>query len=214
MQLNCQQVCDRLIDLLNEESDSEDIDVEMHLLECSDCQSEYDHLVHTMMLLHGLPEPIPPSDLVIRIRKRIEELSKKKSPIFDVISPLFSKVFVALKLGPRPVYLNYAALIFYLVVTLFLVKLVFLPSGREVQPPITPIATFSASVEYSQASHVPTSDSQRINGIWGAIKQAEPSSSSDLGKNPSGFKRMHPKTFHQPGGESRWGLSGGAWDGF
>jgi len=209
MNLNCQQVCDRLIDLLNEESDSEDIAVEMHLLECSDCQSEYEHLVHTMMLLHGLPEPLPPPDLVVRIRIRLEKLSKRKPPIFDMISPLFSRIFVSLKIGPRPAYLNYAALTFYFVVTLFLVKLIFLPSRHEVQPPIQPIATFSASVEYSPTSHVPTSDSRRLNVILGNLKQADISE-----KNLPVFRRIHPKALHQPEGTSKRSLSGGGWDGF
>lgn len=214
MNVNCQQVSDKLIDILNEESDSGDIAVEMHLLECSDCQSEYEHLVHTMMLLRGLPEPLPPSDLIARIRDRIEKITKKKTPIFDMISPIFSKIFVALKLGPRPVYLNYAALIFYLALTIFLIKLTFLPSERNVQPPIQPIATLPASVDYSQASHVPTSDSQRLNGTLGDLKRAALNPSFDLGKNPPMFRRMNPKALHHPGGESERGLSGGGWDDF
>lgn len=208
MDLNCQQVSDKLIDILNEESGAENIDVEMHLLECSDCQAEYERLVHTMMLLRGLPEPLPPPDLVARIRTRIEQIKEKKRPLFDMISPLFSKIFVAFKLGPRPVYLNYAALIFYLVLTIFLVKLTFLPSENNVQPPIQPITSFSEPTDYSPASHVPMSASQRISGIWGGFKR-------EALDNPSPvFKRMDPKTFHHPEGESKRGLSGGGWDDF
>jgi len=210
MDLNCQQVSDKLIDILNEESATGDIDIEMHLLECSDCQAEYERLVHTMMLLRGLPEPLPPPDLVAKIRNQIEKLTKKKTPLFDMLSLIFSKIFVAFKLGPRPVYLNYAALIFYLALTIFLVKLTFLTPERNVQPPMQPIATFSEPVDYTPASHVPTSDSQRLIGVFGDLKRVM----LDPSKTPPVFKRIDPKALHHPDGESKRNLSGGGWDDF
>jgi hypothetical protein len=125
MNSDCKQVMEhlnphRLDSRLNRREKGE---LRQHLLSCSDCRMEYEETLHTIAVLESLPEPVPPPNLVENIQKRISQ-ERKHNPLAFFANP-FAYIFDALKLGPHPTFVNYTAIVFYMVLAIFLVKLTF-----------------------------------------------------------------------------------------
>jgi len=209
MNLNCQKTYDQLVHFLNKELPPAEYTFwENHLAECPACQLEYEQLNDTIVALRSLPQPEPPADLVLKIRRTIEEQQEtaQNMPLFDLIALIFSKITTALKLGPRPVYINYAALFCYLILAIFLIKLTFLPGGGSIpkteerfnNPLNNPLTPFIKGEPFGKGdvNHVTTNQSDNyvaaINPIldnkskrndmtWAQVKMAGLRISPDLG---------------------------------
>ena len=117
-------------------TNQERVQLKQHLIECASCQVVHEEMLHTAAVLESLPEPVPPPDLVERIQARIRHYRRPLLVNFFV-NPI-ARILVVLKLGPHPTFVNYTAMLFYLVLTIFLVKLTFFGSTEppSVVPPI------------------------------------------------------------------------------
>jgi hypothetical protein len=111
----------------------EKAECKQHLAECTTCQIEYEEILHTAAVLESLPEPVPPPDLVERIQTQIHQ-TYRRSILNFLVNPI-ARILVAFKLGPHPTFVNYTAMLFYLMLTIFLVKLTFF--GSTEPPPVT-----------------------------------------------------------------------------
>ena len=132
MSLDCKQVIKdfslhRHPDLTHQEK----IERRRHLIECESCQNEYEEMLHAAAVLESLPDPVPPPDLVERIQTRIRQTERRS--IWDFLANPIARILVAMKLGPHPTFVNYTALLFYLMLTIFMVKLTFF-NPTEPQP--------------------------------------------------------------------------------
>jgi hypothetical protein len=138
MNVNCKQVMENLNPhhLNSELIQQERAELRQHLLECSNCRAAYEEVLHTVAVLESLPEPDPPPDLVERIQTRIVREHRKQSRLAFLVNPI-GRLLTALKLGPPPTIVNYTALLFYLILTIFLVKLTFFSPTDS--PPVSPI---------------------------------------------------------------------------
>ena len=199
MNLNCQKTYDQLVHFLNKELPPAEYTFwENHLAECPACQLEYEQLNDTIVTLRSLPQPEPPADLVLKVRRRIEEQQEtaQNIPLFDLIALIFSRITTAFKLGPRPVYINYAALFCYLILAIFLIKLTFLPGGGSIPKteegfnnPLTPFGkgevnhvTSNQSDNYVAAINPISNNKPKRNDItWAQVKMAGLRISPDLG---------------------------------
>jgi hypothetical protein len=223
--------------------------LENHLSECSVCQIEYENLNDTIVALRNLPQPEPPADLVLKIRRRLEEQQRRFSeaevatlnevkgkqsllnevntaqntPIFDLITLIFSKITDALKLGPRPVYINYAALFCYLMLAIFLIKLTFLTgSGSSPQTEyrftevnhVAPNQSNNYEDGFTGVNHVAVNSASNKSGrndiTWAQVKMAGVRTSLDLGDNNREFSEKPP--ILRPIGSQV--LHGGSWHEF
>ena len=102
-----------------------------HLMECKVCQNEYEEMLHTAAVLESIPDPVPPPELVARIQNQICQTSRRS--IWDFLANPIARILVAMKLGPHPTFVNYTAMLFYLMLTIFMVKLTFFNST---EPPV------------------------------------------------------------------------------
>ncbi|HIE28537.1 TPA: zf-HC2 domain-containing protein [Candidatus Poribacteria bacterium] len=214
MNLNCQKIDNRLVHFLNGELPPPEHNfVDNHLVDCTVCQSEYEQLNNTMAALRHLPQPEPTADLVWRIRSRLEEQQhiEPNMPLFDLITLIFSKITTALKLGPRPVHINYAALFCYLILAIFLIKLTFLPSSSS--PPQTEdgftvnhVAP-NQSNKYVTVNPISPNQANRDDITWAQVKMAGLRTSPDLGDKNSIFSER--PTILRPIGSQV--LHGGSW---
>ncbi len=209
MALNCQKIHNRIIHYLNGElHPAEHSTLERHLAGCAACQAEYEQLNNTIGLLQDLPEPMPPTDLIHRIRRRIAAQQIMESPDdvrtvpWDVISLIYSKLMVALKLGPRPAYVNYAALFCYLMLGLFLIKLTFWTGHSS-----SPQAPVSDSASHSDVTSEQQSGERYI--IWARVKKAglmevpnRGDSDQQWGENPPILRPLSSRVLHYSGDEA------------
>ena len=137
MNPKCKQVIENLSLHRNPDlSHQEKVQFKQHLIECAICQTTHEDMLHTAAVLESLPEPVPPPDLVERIQARIHQGRRPLLTNFFV-NPIV-RILVALKLGPHPTFVNYVAMLFYLVLTIFLVKLTFFGSTEPV-PVVPPV---------------------------------------------------------------------------
>ena len=222
MNLNCQKIHDRLVHFLNEESHpSEYTFWENHLSGCTVCQIEYERLNNTIVALRSLPQPEPPADLALKVRRRLEEqqratqtprfdftslLKSKQMPLFDLITLIFSKITTALKLGPRPVHINYAALFCYLMLAIFLIKLTFLTGSGSTPQTVAP----NQSNNYVTVNPVSKNKSNRNDITWAQVKMAGLRTSPDLCDKNREFSERPP--ILRPIGSQV--LHGGSWHEF
>ncbi len=210
MALNCQKVYDRLIHYLNSElHPAEYTTLEHHLAGCAACQAEYEQLNNAIGLLRDLPEPAPPAGLVHRIRQRIaaqqqimEFSDDVRTAPWDIISLIYSKLMVALKLGPRPAYVNYAALFCYLMLGLFLIKLTFW-TGHSSSPQ-SPVLD---STSHSDVTSAQQSGERYI--IWARVKKAglmdvpnRGGSDQQWDENPPILRPLSSRVLHYSGDEA------------
>jgi len=137
MNPKCKQVIENLSLHRNPDlTHREKVQLKGHLIECAVCQAEHEDMLHTAAILESLPEPVPPLDLVERIQARIRQ-GRRHLLLNFFVNPI-ARVLLALKLGPHPTFFNYTAMVFYLVLTIFLVKLTFF--GPTEPPPVAPLA--------------------------------------------------------------------------
>lgn len=137
MNPNCKQVIENLSLHRNPDlTHREKVQLKGHLIECAICQADHEEMLHTAAILESLPEPVPPPDLVERIQARIRQ-GRRHLLLNHFVNPI-ARILVALKLGPHPTFVNYTAMLFYLVLTIFLVKLTFF--GSTEPPPVAPSA--------------------------------------------------------------------------
>ncbi|MCE2402609.1 zf-HC2 domain-containing protein [Candidatus Poribacteria bacterium] len=100
-----------------------------HLRGCKACQVEYEGLWHTATVLGSLEAPEPPPELLGNIQGQIREVHRRNQTAFFAapISWLFGKF----KLEISPQFVNCVALLCYLIVSVFFVKLVFFTDTPE-----------------------------------------------------------------------------------
>ncbi len=141
MSLDCKQVIEYFS--LHQHPDLTDqkrIEYRRHLLECEVCQNEYEEMLHTAAVLESIPDPVPPPELVERIQTQIRQT--RRHSILDFLVNPIARILVAIKLGPHPTFVNYTAMLFYLMLTIFMVKLTFFnstePPSSELMRPLSP----------------------------------------------------------------------------
>ncbi|MDE0297195.1 MAG: hypothetical protein OXN17_01010 [Candidatus Poribacteria bacterium] len=136
-----------------------------HLETCPKCAAEYEEMLRTVSLLENLPDPAPPPDLADRIQRRIAKEENFNRPAF--FANPFVRVLRALKLNPHPTLVNCTAMVFYLMLTVFLVKLTFFSesdNSRRVSSPTSSVW---------RSAHVVTTSWAEIRGIPTPIEDTE-----------------------------------------
>ena len=134
MSLDCKQVIEDFS--LHQHPDltyQEKIEHKRHLIECKICQNEYEEMLHTAAVLESIPDPVPPPELAERIQTQIRQTCRRS--IWDFLANPIARILVAMKLGPHPTFVNYTAMLFYLMLTIFMVKLTFFSSTEP--PPVS-----------------------------------------------------------------------------
>lgn len=133
MSLDCKQIIkDFSLHQHPDLTDQEKVERRRHLIECQACQNEYEEMLHTAAVLESLPDPVPPSELVGHIQTQIRQAYRRS--IWDFLVNPIARILVAMKLGPHPTFVNYTAMLFYLMLTIFMVKLTFFNSTEP--PPV------------------------------------------------------------------------------
>jgi hypothetical protein len=157
MDLECKRVIENLSlhsnpDLRHQER----AELKKHLVECQFCQKEYEEMLHTVAVLESLPALEPPPDLIGRTQARITQEHRRLRLAFFA-NPL-ARILSLLKLGPNPTVVNCTAMLFYLMLTVFLVKLTFFDAteptsvstpAKSLQPPpqIVSLGSIKATVQ-------------------------------------------------------------------
>ena len=141
MSLDCKQVIEHFsLHRQPDLTDQKRIEYRRHLRECETCQNEYEEMLHTAAVLESIPDPVPPPELVERIQTQIRQ-TRRRSILDFLVNPI-ARILVAMKLGPHPTFVNYTAMLFYLMLTVFMVKLTFFNSSEpppvELTRPISP----------------------------------------------------------------------------
>lgn len=133
-----------------------------HLRGCKACQVEYEGLWHTATVLGSLEAPEPPPELLGNIQRQIREVHRKNQTAFFAtpISWLLGKMKV--KFSPQVV--NYAAMLCYLIASVFLVKVAFFSDAPKQTD--VPKQNFGlTAMEQTRLKHV------RINpSPWASLK--------------------------------------------
>ena len=155
MSLDCKQVIEHFsLHQPPDLTDQKRIEYRRHLRECEVCQNEYEEMLHTAAVLESIPDPVPPPELVERIQAQIRQ-THRRSIVDFLVNPI-ARILVALKLGPHPTFVNYTAMLFYLMLTIFMVKLTFFnstePSSDELTRPISPQVRIVRLGDVKQAS--------------------------------------------------------------
>ena len=151
MSLDCKQVIENFSLHQNPVlTYQEKVERKQHLIECTTCQSEYEEMLHTAAVLESIPEPVPPPELVERIQIRIRKTHRRS--ILNFLANPIARILVALKLGPHPTFVNYTAMLFYLMLTIFLVKLTFF--GSTPPPPVTLTKPLSPQIRIVRLGNV------------------------------------------------------------
>jgi hypothetical protein len=120
---------------------------------------------------------------------------------------MLSKIMVALKLGPRPAYVNYAAIFCYLILAIFLIKLTFWTGNAPNPQIIVP----NQSENYMTADSKTPYEYSRSYITWAQVKIAGLRTTPDLGdakneqlsENQSIFKPIGSQILHRSEEESR-----------
>jgi len=130
-------------------------ELKQHLQTCTKCETECEELLHTVAILESLPEPIPPPDLIGDIQSKLGEHIQRQQIAFFA-NPI-ARLLLTLKFHPHPTFVNFAAMFFYIMVAVFLVKLTFLSGVSE-----------STHVEFRSESM--KHDAHIVATSWAAIR--------------------------------------------
>lgn len=161
MNLNCEHVIENLgLHVSPDLAHQEKAALKKHLVECPVCQKEYEEMLHAVAVLESLPDPVPPPDLVKRTQAQINQEHRQLRLAFFA-NPI-ARILEILKLGPHPTFVNCTAMLFYLMLMIFLVKLTFF-SPRD-----------SALVNTSSKSLQPHAQIVKVGYSmkWGSVKKA------------------------------------------
>ena len=124
MDLDCKRVIENLSLHSNPDlSNQERAEFKKHLVDCQACQKEYEEMLHTVAVLESLPALDSPADLVGRTQAQITQEHRRHQLAF--FANPFARILSLLKLAPNPTFVNCTAMLFYLMLTVFLVKLTF-----------------------------------------------------------------------------------------
>lgn len=143
----------------------ENVELKRHLETCPKCEAEYEQMLHTVAVLESLPDPIPPPDLARRIQKQIAK-QHRRSRIAIFASP-FARLLAAFKFNPHPALVNCTAMVFYLMLTVFLVKLTFFSESDHSR------RALSANTSVWRSAHVVTTSWAAIRGIPAPREETE-----------------------------------------
>ena len=126
--------CDRVRKHIGVHTDTdlkatEKAELKQHLLDCPDCQRAYEQMWHTSLILDDLSTVVSPQPLLQRIQSQIRSLHRRQRLAFYA-NPIdwFLGLF---RLDPPPTLVNCAAIVFYVLVTAFFVKLTVLDSSND-----------------------------------------------------------------------------------
>lgn len=123
--MNCEQTREKLV-LHRQESmfkGDEKQEFLEHLRSCESCQEEYEGLLHTAAVLENLESPEPPPELLGKIQDQIRELHIKQNTA--IFAAPFSWIISKFKFNLSPKLVNGVAMVCYLLVSVFLVKVIF-----------------------------------------------------------------------------------------
>lgn len=138
MNIDCNYVHQNL-HLHKEDSfdDHERYSIRQHISECEECQDYFEELIYTENLLSNLSSPVPPDGLLDNIKL---ELRKYQKPtFFDWISYPVSRIFSVLHIDLKPIFVNSSALVLYIIIGLFITKLIFLFNDSNSIHPTKPV---------------------------------------------------------------------------
>lgn len=143
--------CDRVRKHIGVHTDTdlkaiEKAELKQHLLDCPDCQRAYEQMWHTSLILDDLSPVISPQPLLQRIQSQIRSLHRRQRLAFYA-NPIdwFLGLF---RLDPPPTLVNCAAIVFYVLVTAFFVKLTVLDSNDPVALTTKPIPDQMRAVRF------------------------------------------------------------------
>ena len=111
--------------------------LKQHLLDCSACQSVYEQMWHTSLVLDDLSTLSPPADLLSKTQTQIRQIHRQKKLAFFA-NPV-SWLFRIFHLDPPPTLVIYTAVVFYVVVTAFFVRLAVLDDDSPVNLTTKPL---------------------------------------------------------------------------
>ena len=111
--------------------------IRKHVSECEKCQEYFEELVYTGNLLSNLPSTIPPDGLLERINLRLRK--QQRFSLIDFLSYPVSRIFSALRIELQPIFVNSSAFVLYIIIGLFMTKLILLFSGSDSIHPTKPI---------------------------------------------------------------------------
>ena len=111
--------------------------IRQHISECPNCQRYFEELLYTANLLSNLPFPTPPDGLLDRINLALKK--QQRPSLIGWISYPVSRIFSALHLKLRPIFVNSSAFLLYFIVGLFVAKLILLFSNSDSPHPTKPI---------------------------------------------------------------------------
>ena len=140
MDLDCKRVIENLSLHPNPDlSHEERAEFKQHLVECQTCQKEYEEMLHTAAVLESLPALDPPPNLLGRTQEQITREHRRHRLAF--FANPFASVLKLLRLDPHPTFVNCTAMLFYLMLTVFLAKLTFFDTTEP-----TPVSTPNRSL--------------------------------------------------------------------
>ena len=143
----------------------ENVELKRHLETCRRCEAEYEEMLHTVAVLENLPDPAPPPDLARRIQKQIAK-EHRRSRLAFFASP-FARLLAVLKFNPHPALVNCTAMVFYLMLTVFLVKLTFFNEPDHSRRALSP------NKSVWRSAHVVTTSWAAIRGIPAPREETE-----------------------------------------
>ena len=143
----------------------ENIELKRHVETCPMCEAEYEEMLHVVAVLESLSDHAPPPNLAERIQTRIAK-EHRRSRLAFFASPI-AQFLAVFKLHPHPILVNCSAMIFYLVLTVFLVKLTFFSE------PDSSTRVISPTTSVWRSAHVVTTSWAAIRGVPSPIEETE-----------------------------------------
>lgn len=111
--------------------------IRQHISECKECREYFEELIYTANLLSNSPSPTPQDGLLDRIKFRLRKY--RRPTFFDWVCYPVSRIFSALHLELKPILVNSSAFVLYIIIGLFIAKLVFLFGDSDSIHPTKPI---------------------------------------------------------------------------
>lgn len=150
----------------------ENVELKQHLEACPKCKAEFDEMLQTVAVLESLRDPEPPPDLALIIQKQIAK-EHRRSRLAFFASPL-ARLLAAFKFNPHPALVNCTAMVFFLVLTVFLVKLTFFSE------PDNSVHVLSPAKTVWRSAHVVTTSWAAIRGIPVPREESEPVTAEEM----------------------------------